>query len=542
MWKQASKIAIACMALVSSVWGQDEFGYTASSSRYVIHSGNGLTISMARSTCDVVSILYKGQELQYKAKYTHINSGLKELTSSIKTLDDGSDTIQITCEATGITQYYFFRPNENVIYMGTYHDASLALPELRFLARLDRTTVATGIEEATLDGTVGAIEAHDVYAKSDNTTRSKFYSGRPFIHDQIHGVRGDAAGVYFVISEQGYESSSSGPFFRDINNQCTEANELTFYMNSDHTRTEEYRCGFHGPYALMFTDGPTPASPSMVDFDFFQDLTMTGFVNGEQRGEVHGSVVDPNDVLGVNDTVVVGFANANAQYWTELAVGERQFMSPLMKEGTYTMVVYKKQLVVASASVNVDIGNITVQDIQVSYTPISNVIWQIGEWDGTPEGFLNADKIHSMHPSDARMAPWEPLMFNADSDEDAQFPLAQFRGVNDPLTIQFNLTEEQTLTSRTLNIGVTFAQGSARPSIRVNDKWSGPVLTSGAVKTRGVTRGVTTGNYMLYEYTIPVTALAIGTNRIALGIASGTTDPAEPFLHAAVVFDALALS
>ncbi|KAF1316100.1 Polysaccharide lyase, partial [Globisporangium splendens] len=542
MWKHASKMAIACVALVSSAWGQDEFGYTTSSSRYVIHSGGGLTINMARSTCDIVSILYKDQELQYSKKYTHINSGLGTLTSSIKTLDDGSGTVQITCEATGITQYYFFRPDENAIYMGTYHDASLALPELRFLARLDRTTVATGIEEATLDGTVGAIEAHDVYAKSDNTTRSKFYSGRPFISDQIHGVRGDAAGVYFVISEQGYETSSSGPFFRDINNQCTEANELTFYMNSDHTRTEDYRYGFHGPYALVFTDGPAPASTSVVDFDFFQDLTMTGFVNGEQRGEVHGNVVDPNDVLGANDTVVVRFANPNAQYWTALVAGERQFTSPLMKEGTYTMVVYKKQLVVASASVTVDVGNVTTQDIQVSYTPTSNVIWQIGEWDGTPDGFLNADKIHSMHPSDARMAPWKPLVFDADSDEDAQFPLAQFRGVNDPLTLEFNLTEEQTSTPRTLKIGVTLAQGSARPSVRVNDKWSGPVLASGAVKTRGVTRGVTTGNHMLYEYTIPVAALAVGANKINLGIASGTTDPVEPFLHAAVVFDALELS
>ncbi|GAB9467326.1 Polysaccharide lyase [Globisporangium polare] len=517
------------------------FGFTTSSSRFVINTGAGLTVNMARSTCDVVSLLYKSQELQYNAKYTQINSGLGSVTSSITTLDDDSKTIQITCSTAGLTQYYFFRPNENAIYMGTYHSNDVVLPELRFLARLDRKTVTSGIEAATLDGTDRAIEATDVYETSTNITRSKFYSGVAFKDDHIHGVRGPAAGVYFVLSDAAYETSSSGPFFRDINNKCSTANELTFYMNSDHTRTEDYRYGFHGPYALVLTDGPAPASTDVVNFDFFQNVKMTGFVTAKQRGDVQGSINDPNGLLK-NFPVVVGFSNADAQYWVELETGGLNFKSPLMKPGSYKIVVYRKQLVVANSSVEVSVGGTTHQDAQITYTENADAVWTIGDWDGTPDGFLNSDKIHTMHPSDARMAKWEPVTFSADTDLDAAFPMALFRGVNDPTTITFSLTDSQITSPRTLKIGVTLAQSGARPSVEVNDKWSGPILTSGAVKTRGVTRGSITGNYMLYEYTIPVTALVAGVNKVALGIASGNTDPEQPFLHSAVVFDALELS
>lgn len=518
------------------------FGYTTSASRFVIDTGNGLTVNMARSSCDIVSLLYEDQELQYSPKYTHVNSGLGTVTSSIATLDDADKTIQVTCSTSGITQYYFFRPNENVIYMGTYHSNDVVLPELRFLARLDRKTVATGIEEATLDGTTGAIEAHDVYATSTNITRSKFYSGVAFMDDHVHGVHGPSAGVYFVLSDAAYETSSSGPFFRDINNQCTTANELTFYMNSDHTRTEDYRYGFHGPYALVFTDGPAPESASVADFSFFQRIDgLKGFVKTTERGRVTGTITDLEELL-TDASVVVAFSNKDAQYWSKLSSVGRTFTSPYMKPGSYKMTVFKKQLAVATASVTIEAGATAISDIEVSYVETADPIWRIGAWDGTPDGFMNSDKIHKMHPSDERMSTWKPVTFEAGEDLDTKFPMALFRGVNDPTTISFTLTAAQASAARTLQIGVTLAQGSARPSVNVNDKWTGPVLTSAAVRTRGVTRGSTTGNYMNYKYTIPVTALLTGSNTIALTIASGTTDPVENFLHAAVVFDALELS
>ncbi|KAF1316103.1 Polysaccharide lyase, partial [Globisporangium splendens] len=538
-------LLLAATALVSANAAEaatPAFGFTKTSSRYVINTGAGLTINMLPTTCDIVSLLYKNQELQYKAKYTQVNSGLGSLQSTITQLADAKKTIQVTCTATGITQYYFFRPNENTIYMGTYHTSDLNIPELRFLARLDRKTVATGLEQSTLDGTLGAIEAHDVYATSKNVTRSKFYSGVQFVDDKIHGVRGTSAGVYFVLSDAAYETSSGGPFHRDINNQCTTANELTFYMNSDHTRTDEYRYGFHGPYALTFTDGPAPSSVSVADFTFFQSLSnIKGFVKDAQRGKVTGTISDAKGVL-TGSPVYVTYENANAQYWSSLGSSTLKFASPPMKEGTYTVTVYKKQLAVGTGSVTVKTGATTTFNPQVTYVANANPIWRIGAWDGTPEGFLNADKIHTMHPSDMRMTTWKPSTFRVGTDKDAAFPMALFRKANDPTAITFTLTAARAKAPRTLQIGVSLAQLSARPSIKVNDKWTGPVLASVAVKTRGVTRGVTHGSYMLYKYTIPASALVAGANKIAISIASGATDPAEKFLSASVVFDALELS
>ncbi|ETN17209.1 hypothetical protein PPTG_05073 [Phytophthora nicotianae INRA-310] len=515
------------------------FGYSTGSDKYVVSTGKGLTVTMKQSTCDITSINYNGKELQYKSKATHVNSGLGKVTSSIKTLSDSKKTIRVICKKTGLEQTYLFRPNENVIYMGTYHAKDLVLPELRFLARLDKSAVNTGITEATIESGMTAIEAEDVMQNSQGLTRSKYYSGVPFIDNAVYGVKGKSVGAYFVISDVGYETSSGGPFFRDINNKLDVSNELTFYMNSDHTRTEDYRYGFHGPYALTFTSGAAP-SASSLDFNFFQDLGLTGFVPSAKRGKMAGTITDSKNVLG-NSDVVVGFSNAAAQYWVKVAAGKKTFTSPLMKAGRYTATVYKKQLAVGTASVLINAGATKTQSITVSYNMTSNPIWRIGEWDGTPGGFLNADKIHKMHPSDYRMSAWKALTFKAGSDADSAFPMAQFRGVNDPITISFSLTAAQAKVSRTLKIGITLAQSSGRSSVTVNSKWTAPVPASVAVKTRGVTRGVVVGNYKLYEYVIPASALVTGTNSIKLTVASGATDPSEKFLAASVVFDALEL-
>ncbi|KAG6612178.1 putative rhamnogalacturonase [Phytophthora cinnamomi] len=508
-----ASVLTAAPPTVSAATG---FGYTTGSDKYIISTGKGLTVTMKQSTCDITSIKFNGKELQYKSKATHVNSGLGKVTSSVKTLSDSKKTIRVICKATGLEQTYLFRPNENVIYLGTYHSSNLVLPELRFLARLDKTVVNAGITEATIESGMTPIEAEDVVSNSKGLTRSKFYSGVPFIDDAVHGVKSSAAGVYFVISDLGYETSSGGPFFRDINNKLDVSNELTFYMNSDHTRTEDYRYGFHGPYALAFTNGAAP-SASSLDFSFFQNLGLTGFVPSAKRGKMSGTITDAKAVLG-NSDVVVGFSNAAAQYWVKVAAGKKTFTSPSMKAGRYTAT-----------------------NIAVSYNMTSKPIWRIGEWDGTPDGFLNADKIHKMHPSDSRMSAWKALTFKAGTDANSAFPMAQFRGVNDPITISFSLTAAQAKSSRTLKIGLTLAQSSARSSVTVNGKWIAPVPASVAVKTRGVTRGVTVGNYRLYEYTIPSSALVTGTNTIKLTVASGASDPAQKFLAASVVFDALEL-
>jgi rhamnogalacturonan endolyase len=514
------------------------FGYTSSSGSWVISSGEGLTVTMDQDTCDITSMLWNDVELQYSAKNTHVNSGLGSVTSSIKTLSDS--TIRVICKTTGLEQTYLFRPNVNAIYMGTYHTTALDLAELRFLARLDRTALNNGMSSASeIDG-MSAIESTDVYADDDGVTASKFFSGIAHIEDQVHGVTGDAGGVYFVMSDYAYEASVDGPFFRDINNQCTTANELTFYMFSDHTRTEDYRYGFHGPYALVFTDGTAP-STSDVDFDFFQDLGLTGFITEAKRGTLSGTITDDNDVLGSSD-VVVGFSNTQVQYWASVDSSATTFTSPLMRAGRYNATIYKNQLAVSSDSVLITAGGTKTQTLDVTYDLASDYIWRIGEWDGTPDGFLNAANIHTMHPSDSRLDTWvDSLTFTPGTDDDSTFPMAMFRAVNDPITLSFTLTSAQASEARTLKIGLTLAQSSGRCSVTVNTDWTAAVPATVAVSTRGVTRGVTLGNYKLYEYTIPSSALVTGTNEIELSIASGSTDPSEKWLSASVVFDALEL-
>ncbi|KAE8899478.1 putative rhamnogalacturonase [Phytophthora fragariae] len=530
--------SLAVTSFMATASAATEFGYTTSGDKYIINTGAGLTIAMRQASCDIVSLNYNDQELQYKSMGTHVNSGLGQVTSTIQSLNDDKKTINVNCKKTGIEQSYFFRPDENVVYMGTYHTDDLVLEELRFLARLDKTVMNQGILEATIEAGMTAIEATDVVQDSEGITRSKYYSGVPFIDDDVHGVNSTAAGVYLVISEQGYETSSGGPFFRDINNKLDVSNELSFYMNSEHTRIEDYRYGFHGPYALALTSGAAPDTSSL-DFSFFQDQELTGFVPDAKRGEVAGTITDANDVLGDSD-VVVAFSNADAQYWVKLAAGTKTFTSPKMKPGTYKAIVYKKQLAVGTASVTVTEGSSASETIDITYEMTEKPIWRIGEWDGTPDGFLNADRIHKMHPSDSRLDAWSPITFAAGTDEDSKFPMAQFRAANDGIEITFDLSDDQAGADRMLKIGVTLAQVNARPGVKVND-FQTETPASVAVKTRGITRGVTLGNYKLYEYAIPSSALVAGSNTITLSVASGSPDPAQKYLSASMVFDALEL-
>ncbi len=95
--------------------------------------------------------------------------------------------------------------------------AEPSVGELRFIARLSQKTIPNGYDVSDIVGGT-AIEGSDVYLVGSET-RSKFYSSRQFIDDQIHGVSGSSIAAWMIIPGTGYESSSGGPFFRDINNQ-----------------------------------------------------------------------------------------------------------------------------------------------------------------------------------------------------------------------------------------------------------------------------------------------------------------------------------
>lgn len=72
-----------------------------------------------------------------------------------------------------------------------------------------------------------------------------------------------------IMPEVAYESSAGGPFMRDINTQSGDDQELYVYWNSGHVRTEPWRFGLNGPYAMRFTlVFPTPTGKVlMIDTD-----------------------------------------------------------------------------------------------------------------------------------------------------------------------------------------------------------------------------------------------------------------------------------
>jgi rhamnogalacturonan endolyase len=162
-----------------------------------------------------------------------------------------------------------------------------------------------------------------------------------------------------IIPGTGYEGSSGGPFFRDINNQGTAQQEFYFYMNSNHAQTESYRQGLHGPYALWFTTGSKPSSS--YNLSFWDTVNPTGYVKTSARGYISGKAIDIPSAY--ESATVIGWSNSVAQYWAKADSSTGNFYSPAMKPGTYTMTLYKGELEVGTQSVAVTAGTTTTSNI-----------------------------------------------------------------------------------------------------------------------------------------------------------------------------------
>jgi len=65
-----------------------------------------------------------------------------------------------------------------------------------------------------------------------------------------------------IMPGTAYETSSGGPFMRDINSQSGDDQELYVYWNSGHVRTEPWRFGLMGPYGMKFTFVVPPFLPA----------------------------------------------------------------------------------------------------------------------------------------------------------------------------------------------------------------------------------------------------------------------------------------
>ncbi|KAG8688067.1 hypothetical protein FRC11_006114 [Ceratobasidium sp. 423] len=502
------------------------FGVTESGNSFIVDTAGGLVFTVDKTTGDITSMLFNDIEAQDQTKHSHIASGIGATCTWTKI----GNYIKIPCVTSTLTQYYVAQYKNPGIHMATYTTAEPSVGELRFIARLNAANLPNGPTASSVAGSSATVEGSDVFLVSGQT-RSKFYSSRQFIDDQVHGVTGSGIGAYMVIPGTGYEASSGGPFFRDIDNQGGGQQEVYFYMNSGHTQTESYRMGLHGPYLLQFTTGAAPSAD--ISLAFWDGLSVTGWVPTSGRGYVKGKASGVPDAFA--SLVVVGWSNSEAQYWAR-AESSGNFYSPAMKPGTYTQTMYKSELAVSTETVTVTAGSTITNNMQ-SAESSPTVIWQIGDFDGTPRGFLNSDMIETMHPSDNRMHDWLRT-FTVGQQDIGYFPMAIFKDIG-PVTVRWALSSSQ-LGARTLEIGVTLAFAGGRPQVVING-WTGPAPAApNQPDSRGVTRGTWRGNNTRYTVSIPDGVLiSSAVNVMTINVISGSSG--SVYLSPNVVIDAVRL-
>ncbi|KAK1976587.1 rhamnogalacturonase [Colletotrichum cereale] len=516
------------------------FGVTTSGSNFVIDAGssNPLVFQVSKSSCDINSIRYRGYELQNASKGSHISSGLGSATVEATTVTVSTGrVIKVTCTTSTLTHYLIVKEGDSSIYMATYITAEPSIGELRWISRLNKDILPSEYpfgSASTTAGSTSTVEGSDVFVVNGQT-RSKFYSSERFIDDKVRCVYGTSPeAIHVCVSVEpktGFELSSGGPFFRDINtNNAGDTTNLYNYMNSGHVQTESYRMGLHGPYVQSFSRSGIPKN-NEFNYAFYSELGLKGYVASSGRGTVSGTA---SGISG-NFQRVVHWYNANTQYWT-YASSTGAFTSPLMKPGTYTMVLYQTEFKVATSSVTVTAGKTTTANIASGLTSRTS-LWKIGEYDGQPTGFRNADKQLRMHPSDSRMSSWGPLTYTVGSSPATDFPMAIFTAVNNPVTIKFNLASAPG--AATLRIATTLSFGGGRPQAKVNN-WSGLAPAAPTkIDSRGITRGAYRGFGDVYDVSIPAGTLVAGANTITISVISGSSG--TTYLSPSVIFDAVEL-
>jgi rhamnogalacturonan endolyase len=490
------------------------FGLSSSGGFYTVSTGAGLTFKIRQSNGDMTSLNLNGTELQDQSSFSQVESGLGSAT--VTATQTGSNiVVTATTNAwygSGTLQHHLVAVSgQNNIYMATYVGPGGA-GELRWITRLNRGVINTMYTPAdVLNGT--AIESTDIDLVNGQT-RSKYYSNRQARSLTVRGVSGGGIGVFMAYGNR--ESSSGGPFFRDIEQQGTSDTQLYNYLWSAHNQTESQRLGvLYGPYCLMLGGTSTPAAP---DMSFMDQFGFTGQVPASGRGFVVGKA------MGVTSGMpaAVGFASATAQYWCSCDPSTGNFSSPAMKPGSYTQTLYQNELGVASRTVSVSAGSTNAgQNIASSWFTPASPVFRIGDWDGAPTGFLNWPNLTSMHPSDTRMASWGPVTYVVGSSQPSAFPAYQWKGVNNPTTVRFQLSSSQ-IAARTVRIGLSAAYAGGRPQITVNN-WTSPIPSpTSQPSSRSLTIGTYRGNNALLTFNVPASAFVTGTNTMTLTIVSGS--------------------
>ncbi len=522
-------VSLACIAFPALALA--EFGLSADSNGYTIDTDAGLVFKIRRtdngsntqSAGDIMSLIYDGVEYQNQVRGSQITSGFdylyKDVSAvSVSAQEYGTDYVKITVEAGELTHYYIARKGYPKIYMATYFTAEPNIHNLcRYIVRIPEGLLPNGPEPSDIRNLEERkIEAGDIFDREDGTTRSKHYSNMRLIDWDYIGATGDDVGVFMVRSN--HEGDSGGPFYRSLLNQCGSDQEITYIINYGQVQTEAFRTSvLNGPYVLAFTDGEEPSVDD--DFSWIDEagMDLLGWVSDAERGLVKGSV------SGVPDgfEVVVGFSNEHAQYWAK-PDPDGSYTSPLMIPGEYTATLYKQELEVGEGAVSVTAGNTSTLDL-VAAEESPTFIWKLGDWDGTPAGFLNADKVTTMHPSDVRMSDWNlgPYVVG-ESTPQSGIPCYQWKEIaGGDQTIQFDLNADQ-LVDSVVRVGLTVAFAGGRPNIEVNSWRSSFQFASVQPSTRSLTVGSYRGNNTVYTFDVPASALVEGTNTLRIYPISGS--------------------
>lgn len=558
--------------------------------QYVVDTDAGLIFKVraydnggsTTSAGDISSLVYKGLEYADPVRGTQLNSGADYLYTGVGAVQvtaeavdanghvtpaattnngvvNGSHYFKITLRSVSskggvLTHYYLVKRGEANIYMGTHFTEQPDVHGLvRFIARVPVARLPNGGPAGLpggldpsgqwpedLRGTNLTIEASDVFgfaaghAKAGQT-RSKHYANARLKDWNYFGGTGPGVGMWFYRGNQ--EGGSSGPFYRSLLQQITGThNELTYIVNYGEAQTEPFRLGVLNDYTLMFTDGGLPAAKP--DSSWFRVMNLLGYVPPEGRGGV--------TIAGLAGRVpgyayTYGFANAQAQYWVDAnAVDGHAFINGMLP-GDYTMTVYKGELGVQTLPVTVTANtSYALNTVAITADPSSTAaLWRIGDWDGTPNEFLNGDKLSWMHPIDGRMASWNVAPFVVGQSSPATaWPAYQWKDVNDGLQIRFVLRRGQNLQALRLRVGVTADFNSARPRVQVNS-WLSGIPVAPPKTTRNLTVGTYRGFNRLYTFDIPASQLVVGTNTVTINAVSGTAG--ARFLSPALSFDAIDL-
>ncbi|MFI7496998.1 rhamnogalacturonan lyase B N-terminal domain-containing protein [Streptomyces sp. NPDC049687] len=536
----ATGAAVAGGAGLLSSASAATFGYKDDGRNYVVDTGAFLVFKVSKTTGDLTSLVYKGKEYEgYGGKHSHVESGLGASTVTIK---QSGSTILVKVAHGAITQWYAARSGQNNVYLWT-NKADASFTATRYIVRLKPGMFPNTGSDSWIETSDTIIEAGDVWKRADGTTHSKHYSGKRTIDYDHVGFTTGSVGLYLVRSR--HEKASGGPFYRSLLRHSNDKGAgLYEILHYNEAQTEAERFGLQGPYVLAFTDGGTPSSSlfhDRLDTSWVDGLGITGWVGMAGRGKVAGVGLKGMDA---KYPYTVGFANKDAQYWAKAATGTGAFSCKGMLPGTYTLTVHKGELAVLTQEVKVTAGATTsLHTLSITGDPsTAKTLWRLGDWDGTPGEFKNAELMTYAHPSDARAAKWTGNVTIGGGDAAKSFPAYVWKDVNDGILIYFKLTKEQAAAAHTLRVGVTDAFANGRPRVTVNDWVSAVPAAVPQPSTRSLTTGSYRGNNHTFTYHVPASAWKTDVsqyNVLRLDIVSGSSGTA--FLSPGTSFDCVDL-